>query len=73
MSHEKQQILYMQVRLARTASERWHKSLGDIARIFASYDVLGYIREAFGIFHVQGDEANINDIEQYLRKKGAEI
>lgn len=73
MLHEEQQILYMQVRLARMASERWCKPLCDITEIFASYGVLGYIHETFGILHVQGDEANINDIEQYLKKKGAEI
>ena len=69
--NERQQITYMQVRLSRMASERWQKPLGCVMGIFSTYQVLEYIRDCFGIFHVQGDETNLDDVESYLKKKGA--
>lgn len=35
------------------------------------FDVLRYIRECFGIFHVEGDEAVFEDVKAYLKAKGA--
>lgn len=52
----------MQVRLMRLASEEWHKSVEKIAEIFERYNVLQYIEECIGIFHVERDEAVLEDI-----------
>ena len=38
-----------------------------------NFDVLKYIRECFGIFHVEGDEAVFEDVKEYLKIKGAVV
>ena len=46
---EKRQILFMQVRILKMASEKLKLSLADTARLFKEYDVLGYIRGYYNI------------------------
>lgn len=67
---ERQQLLYMQTRMIRIASERWHISLASVAALFTKYDVLAYIQTGFGIFHVEGDDAVFADITDYLERRG---
>lgn len=67
---EKQQIIYMQTRIIRLASEEWKKSVEEISEIFTGYNVLQYIEQCFDIFHMQGDEAVLADIEEYLKNRG---
>ena len=67
---ERDQITHMQVRIARIASEKWSLPVDEIARIFSNYQLFEYIREGFGIFHVEGDEAVWEDILPYLKKRG---
>lgn len=67
---ESEQIIYMQTRLIRLASEEWRQPIGQVADFFAENGVLKYIAECFGIFHVEGDAAILEDIERYLRNKG---
>lgn len=69
---EKRQILYMQARMLRQAAEKWDISMEDVTKIFVKYGVLQYIEECYGIFHVQGDEAILEDIGQYLKNRGIE-
>lgn len=66
---EKQQIIYMQTRLLRLASEEWNKPIETIAKLFAEHDVLSYIEHYFDIFHLEGDDAILEDIASYLDKK----
>ncbi len=68
--NERQQIIYMQTRIMRLASEEWNKPIAIIAELFAQYGVLRYIEECFGIFHVEGDEAVLEDVATYLKNKG---
>lgn len=68
--NERQQIIYMQTRMIRLASEKWEKPIVAIAELFEEYHVLQYIEECFGIFHVEGDEAILEDITTYLKNKG---
>ena len=68
--NERQQIIYMQTRIMRLASEEWNKPIEVIAELFAQYGVLHYIEECFGIFHVEGDEAVLEDVATYLKNKG---
>ena len=70
---EQQQILYMQVRLLRMASEKFGISLKETAELFRIFDVLSYIRVGWGIFHTEGDEAVFLDVKQYLKNKGADV
>ena len=55
---ERNQITYMQLRLVRMASEK------------TKYKVFEYIRDCFGIFHAEGDEAVWEDLIPYLRNRG---
>ena len=36
-------------------------------------DVLGYIEKGYGIFHCEGDEAVLEDITEFLDRKGIKI
>ena len=70
---EKRQILFMQVRLLKMASEKFKLSLADTARLFKKYDVLQYIRKCYGLFHLEGDLAIFEDVKEYLIIRGAKI
>ena len=67
---EKQQIIYMQVRIMRLASEAWNLTIETISEIFSKFDVLQYIKSCFGIFHVEGDDAIFDDVTAYLENRG---
>lgn len=71
--NEKEQIIYMQARIIRLASEDWNKPTETIAALFAEQDVFNYIEHCFDIFHLEGDEAVWEDVKQYLVKKGEAI
>ena len=71
--NDREQLLYMQARLSRIASEKWRKPLAYVIEVFSQYKVLEYIEDCFELFHVQGDEANFDDIACYLRRKGAHL
>lgn len=67
------EILHMQVRIFRLACKKWNKTEKECADIFDSNMVDDYISEAYEFFHVQGDEANLDDIEHYLRGRGVSV
>lgn len=67
---EKQQIIYMQTRILRLASEEWNKPIETVTKLFAEHGVLHYIERCFDSFHLQGDDAILEDIVSYLDKKG---
>ena len=70
---EKEEITFMQTRLIRLASEKWHLSIEQIIDLFKRADVLGYIEKGYGIFHCEGYEAVIEDITELLGRKGIKI
>ena len=70
---EKQQILFMQIRILRMMAEKYSLSLKEAAEIFGKYNVLPFIRESYGIFHVEGDEAVFEEVKSFLQSKGAAI
>lgn len=71
--NEAQQILFMQIRLLRMMAENYGLTLKQAAQIFAAYNVLPFIREGFGIFHVEGDEAVFEEVKGFLKSKGASL
>jgi len=71
--NEAQQILFMQIRILRMMAEKYSLSLKEAAEIFGQYNVLPFIREGFGIFHVEGDEAVFEEVKAYLKSKGATV
>ena len=70
---KKTEITFMQTRLIRLASEEWHLSVEQIINLFKKADVLGYIEKGYGIFHCEGDEAVLEDIADFLDRKGIKI
>ena len=48
---EKAEIIFMQTRLVRLASEEWHLPVEKIVELFKKVDVFGYIEKGHGIFH----------------------
>ncbi len=68
--NESMQLLFMQTRIVRLASKRWNKSMDRVVDLFKRVDVLGYIEAGFGIFHCEGDEAVLDDVEKYMAGKG---
>ena len=71
--NESQQILFMQIRILRMMAEKYSLSLKKAAELFGQYNVLPFIRESFGIFRVDGDEAVFEEVESYLKSKGAAV
>lgn len=70
---EKSQIIFMQTRIIRLASEKWHLSIDRIIELFKKVDVFGYIEVGYGIFHCEGDEAVLEDISELLKRKGIKV
>ena len=63
-------MVHMLVRVCRLAAVRWEMALDEVMRILAPSDALGYVRRNYGLFHMEGDEAVLDDVEDYLRAKG---
>ena len=70
---EKAEIIFMQTRLVRLASEEWHLPVEKIVELFKKVDVFGYIEKGHGIFHCEGDEVVLDDNTEILEGKGIKI
>lgn len=70
---EKSEITFMQTRLIRLASEEWKMSIECIVEIFKRKNVLGYIEAGYGIFQCEGDDVVLEDIQEFLQRKGINI
>ncbi len=71
--NEKTEIIFMQIRLIRLASEEWNLPIDKIVEIFKKMNVFDYIEKGYGIFHCEGDEAVLEDIEDFLERKGLDV
>lgn len=67
------EITFMQTRLIRLASEEWQLPVEQVIHIFKEYDVLGYIEIGYGIFSCEGDKVVLDDITDFLKRKGEKI
>jgi hypothetical protein len=63
-------LFMLQVRLFRMAQVKWDLTAKDCTKLFRDYEINDYIKTCYEEFHVQGDEANLEDIERYLKHKG---
>ena len=70
---EKTEITFMQTRLIRLASEEWNLPIEKIIDLFKKVDIFGHIEKGYGIFHCEGDEAVLEDITEFLQRKGIKI
>lgn len=50
---EKSEIVFMQVRLLRLASEEWHTTIQKASRLFEKYGILKFIEDCYGVFHTK--------------------
>ena len=67
--NEELQILYMDARLVRLATKRWQMTRDEVVQIFRKHHIYKYVEELWGLFHVEGDEAVLCDIEEYIDGK----
>ena len=66
-------LFYMQVRLFRLAQLKWNVDAKKCSEIFNKYKIYDYIETCYDFYHIQGDEANFDDIKKYLENIGAEL
>jgi hypothetical protein len=71
--NKRDDIFMLQVRLFRLAQLKWNKSAEECEQIFKKYELNEYIETCYEEYHVQGDEANLADLEHYLKVKGLSI
>jgi hypothetical protein len=70
---EKSEIVFMQVRLLRLASEKWHTTIQKASRVFEKYEILKFVEDCYDVFHTEGDEAVFDEISVVLNHKGVDI
>lgn len=67
----KNEMILLQVRLFRLAMESWKKNQQEVALLFRKNGVYKFISDMYEEFHVQGDDANLREIETFLKGKEA--
>ena len=70
---EKSEIIFMQVRLVRLASEEWNTSIQKAAVLFDRYNIFKFIEDCYGVFHMEGDNAVFDEIKTLLKNKGVDV
>jgi hypothetical protein len=70
---KKSEIIFMQTRLIRLAAQEWKLSIEKVIDIFKKAKVLGYIEDSYGIFHCEGDGAVLEDVSEFVRRKGIQV
>ena len=70
---KKSEIIFMQTRLIRLAAQEWKLSIEKVIDIFKKAKVLGYIEDSYGLFHCEGDGAVLEDVSEFVRRKGIQV
>mgnify|MGYP003558355292 CR=1 FL=1 len=73
MMRRETEITFMQTRLIRLASEEWHLPFEQVIHLCNEYYFLGYFLICYVIFSFEGDEAVLDDITDFLKRKGEKI
>ena len=68
--NKKAEIIFMQVRLVRLASEKWHKTIGEIAILFKETGVYKFIEDCYDIFCCEGDNAIFEEGARLVSRDG---
>lgn len=71
--NERVEIVFMQARLLRLASEEWNMSIQKVNTLFDKYSILEFIEECYDVFHMEGDYAVFDEIKTVLRNKGVDV
>ena len=69
----KDEMILIQVRLLRLAAKTWHKEMPEVAKLFSQFKVYNFMQDMYEEFHVQGDSANLNEVETFLRSQGVQL
>ena len=64
------EVLYMEIRLVGAFSEKYKLTRSAVNRIFSKYNIWQYIESCYEVFHLNGDEYNLDDISDSLKGKG---
>lgn len=70
---QRAEIIFMQVRLLRLASEEWNTSIQKVNALFDQYSILKFIEECYDVFHMEGDYAVLDEIKTVLKNKGVNV
>lgn len=70
---KRSEIIFMQARLLRLASEEWHMSIQNVNALFDKYSILKFIEDCYGVFHMEGDYAVFEEIKTVLKNKGVDV
>ena len=65
------EILYMEIRLIGAFCARYKLTRAAASKIFSNYGIWQYIESCYDAFHINGDEYNLDDICNVLKRKGA--
>ena len=71
--NKKSEIVFMQVRLLRLASEEWHMAIQKVNILFDQYGILKFIEDCYNVFHMEGDYAVFDEIKTLLKNKGVDV
>ena len=69
----KDEMILIQVRLLRLAAKIWHKEMPEVAKLFSQFKVYDFMQDMYEEFQVQGDSANLNEGETYLKSQGVQL
>ena len=64
------EVLYMEIRLVGAFSEKYKLTRAALNEIFSKYKIWQSIESCYEVFHLNGDEYNLDDISEYLKGKG---
>ncbi len=70
---ERAEIIFMQTRLIRLASEEWHTTIQKVNLLFDQYGILKFIEDCYDVFPMEGDDAVFNEIKTVLRNRGIDV
>ena len=70
---KRSEIIFMQARLLRLASEEWRMSIQKVNALFDKYSILKFIEDCYGVFHMEGDYAVFEEIKTVLKNKGVDV
>lgn len=66
-------LFLIQIRLFRLFQQKQNIDEKKCSEIFNKYKIYDYIETCYEFFHIQGDDANLCDIENYLKNSGANL
>lgn len=64
---------YMKVRLFRLAQEQWNLNFKQCSDLFNQYHLYDVIDDLYEEFHVQGDNVNLDELQEIIEKQGGTI